>query len=86
MDKRKIWDCLRRRRIPAWVLSLISGLYTNTESAIKTVGKTKCGISLGEATIIDHDFANHVLIFAETLEVIMHALDILSMECLLDED
>ena len=35
-------------------------------------GKTDCGISLGEAMITDLDFADDIVIFAETLEVLVH--------------
>ena len=44
----------------------------------ETVGKTDCGISLGEATITDIDFADNIVIFAETLEALVAALDTLS--------
>ena len=36
--RRTLWDLLRRRGIPAGILSLISALYSNTESAIKSGG------------------------------------------------
>ena len=39
--------------------------------------KTYCGISLGETMITDIDFTDDVVIFAETLEVLVHALDTL---------
>ena len=106
------WDLLRRRRIPAAILSLISAPYSNTERAIKSggdvscffqvksgvrqiyvpaltlfntciewvKGETDCGISLGEATITDLDFADDIVIFAETLEALVAALDILNIE------
>ena len=116
VDRGTLWELLRRRGIPAGILSLISALYTNTESAIKsggdvsrffpvnsgvrqgcvlaptlfntcidwvmgeTVEKTDCGISLGEDKITDLDFADDVVIFAETLEVLVHTLDTLSLE------
>ena len=38
------------------------------------VGKTNCGISLREATITDLDFADDILIFAETMEALVGAL------------
>ena len=38
----------------------------------KTVEKTNCGISFGEAMITDLDFAVDVVILAETLEVLLH--------------
>ena len=38
VDRRTLWDLLRRRGIPAGILSLISALYTDTESAIKSGG------------------------------------------------
>ena len=41
-------------------------------------GKTGCGLSLGEAMNTDLDFADDVLIFAGTTEVMVHALDTLS--------
>ena len=41
---------------------------------------TDCGISLGEATITDLDFADDIVIFAETLEALVAALDTLSIE------
>ena len=44
------------------------------------MGKTDCGISLGEATITDLDFADDILIVAETLEALVAALDTLSIE------
>ena len=37
------------------------------------VGKTDCGISLGEATITDLDLADDAVVFAEKLEVFVHA-------------
>ena len=43
-----------------------------------TVGKPGCGISFGEAMITDLDFADNVVIFAETLEVLVDTLDTLS--------
>ena len=46
----------------------------------ETVGKTDCGISLGEATITGLDFADDIVIIAETLEALVAALDTLSME------
>ena len=46
----------------------------------ETVGKTDCGISLGEATITDLDFGDDIVIFAETLEALMGTLDTLSTE------
>ena len=46
----------------------------------ETVRNTDCGISLGEATITDLDFADDIVIFAETLEALVAALDTLSME------
>ena len=38
VDRRTLWDLLRRRGIPAGILSLISTLYSDTESAIKSGG------------------------------------------------
>ena len=38
VDRRTLWDLLRRRGIPAGILSLISALYSDTESAIKSGG------------------------------------------------
>ena len=46
----------------------------------ETVRNTDCGISLGEATITDLDFADDIVIFAETLEALMGTLDTLSTE------
>ena len=46
----------------------------------ETVRKTDCGISLGEATITDLDFADDIVIFSETLEDLVATLDTLSME------
>ena len=42
--------------------------------------KTVSGISLGEAMITVLDFADNFVIFAETLEVLVGVLDILSTE------
>ena len=36
--RRTLWDLLRRRGIPTGILSLISALYSDTESAIKSGG------------------------------------------------
>ena len=36
VDRRTLWDLLRRRWIPAGILSLISALYSDTESGIKS--------------------------------------------------
>ena len=44
------------------------------------MGKTARGISMGEATITDLDFAYDIVIFAETLEALVAALDTLSIE------
>ena len=44
------------------------------------MGKTDCGTSLGEAMITDLDFSVDFLIFGETLEFLMGALDTLSAE------
>ena len=41
----------------------------------ETVGEVDCGISLGEATITNLDFADDVVVFAEMLEVLFHPLD-----------
>ena len=41
----------------------------------KTVGKTDCGISLEGAMVIDIDIADYVVILAETVGVLLHALD-----------
>ena len=38
VDRRTLWDLLRRCGIPAGILSLISALYSDTESAIKSGG------------------------------------------------
>ena len=46
----------------------------------KTVEMTDCGISLSEAVITDLDFSNDVVIFIESLEVLVDALDTLSKE------
>ena len=46
----------------------------------ETVGKTDCGVSMGDATITDLDFADDIVIFAETLEALVTALDTLSIE------
>ena len=46
----------------------------------ETEGKTDCGISLVEATITDHNFADDIVIFADTLEALMVSLDTLSTE------
>ena len=43
-------------------------------------GDTDRGISLREATITDLDFADDVVIFEETLEALVGALDTLSRE------
>ena len=57
------------------------------------MGKTNCEISLGEATITDLDFADDIVIFAETLETLVATLDTLEYrikasrsEGLLDKD
>ena len=42
--------------------------------------ETHGGISLGDARITNLDFADDVVIFVETLEALLHALDTLSME------
>ena len=44
------------------------------------VEKTDCGISMGETPITDLEFADDGVIFAETLEVLVGALDTLSTE------
>ena len=44
------------------------------------VGKKDFGIPFWEATITDLGFADNLLIFSETLEVLMHTLDTLSTE------
>ena len=44
----------------------------------ETVEKTDCWMSFGEAMITDLDFADNVVIFAETLEVLVDTLDTLS--------
>ena len=46
----------------------------------ETVGKTDCGVSMGDATITVLDFADDIVIFAEMLEVLVHIQDILSTE------
>ena len=46
----------------------------------ETMGKTDCGISLGEAPDTDLDFADDIVIFAETLEALVATLDTLSIE------
>ena len=37
VDRRTLWDLLRRRGIPVGILSLTSALYTSTENAIISV-------------------------------------------------
>ena len=44
------------------------------------VQKTDCGILLGDAKITDLDFADDVVIFTETLEVLLHAFDTMNMD------
>ena len=44
------------------------------------MGKINCGISLEDARITDLDFADDIVIFSDMLEVLVHALDTLSME------
>ena len=43
-------------------------------------GKDQLWNNLGEAIITDLDFSDNVVIFAETLEALVQALDILSTE------
>ena len=45
------------------------------------VADGQCGISIGGSTINDLDFADDVVIFAETLELLGGALEVLSGEC-----
>ena len=40
----------------------------------ETVEKTYFGILLGEAIITDLDFADDVVIYRETLEILVHAM------------
>ena len=42
--------------------------------------KTDCGLSLRETVITDLVFDDDVVIFAEMMEVLVHALDTLSTE------
>ena len=42
VDKRTLWDLLRRCGIPTGIFSLISALYTNTERVIKSGGDVSC--------------------------------------------
>ena len=44
------------------------------------MGKTDCGISLGEATITDLDFADNIVIIAEMLGAFVGTMDSLSSE------
>ena len=46
----------------------------------ETVVRTGCGIMVWEARVPDLEFASDVLIFAETLEVLLHTLDTLNMK------
>ena len=46
----------------------------------ETVGKTDCGLSMGEARVTDLDFSDVIVIFVETLQVLVHTLDTLSMK------
>ena len=55
-------------------------LYQLSKVMVRTVGKTDCGILWGETITTDLDFANDIVILAETLEVLAHALDTLSTE------
>ena len=45
-----------------------------------TVQKTDCGVSVGEVTITDLDFADDVVIFTKTLEVLAGLLDTLELD------
>ena len=40
--------------------------------------KTDCGIPLGDSNITEINIANDVVIFAEKLKVLLHALDTLN--------
>ena len=46
----------------------------------RAVGGSECGVSFGEVRITDLDFADDAVIFAETLDVLIAALDTLSVE------
>ena len=55
VDKRTLWNLLRRCGIPARILSQISALCSDTDSAIKSGGdvsrffQVKCGVRQGDA-------------------------------------
>ena len=107
-----LWDLLRLHGIPAWIIGLLSGLYSRTEIAVKwwggvssfpvhtgarqgcvlapslfntcmdwvlgrVVAQSHCGASVSNTKIIDLIFADDAIIFTESLEVLVMALEAL---------
>ncbi|XP_037802971.1 uncharacterized protein LOC119597468 [Penaeus monodon] len=63
VHRESLWSLLGLRGIPPGIIGLLSGLYTDTESAVKYL-----------------DFADDVVILAETLEVLQIVLEALHEE------
>ena len=116
VHRETLWELLGLRGIPAGIIALMSGLYSETESAVKcgggvsdffpvasgvrqgcvlaptlfnvcmdwvlgrTVDGSSCGTSVGNFKVTDLDFADDAVIFAETLDVLVLALEALSEE------
>ena len=116
VNRDSLWQLLRFRGIPDALITLLSALYTGTESAIKCgsslsdffpvdtgvgqgrveaptlfnpcmdhalakmVDESECCVSFGNIQISDLDFADDAAILADTLEMLIGALETLSTE------
>ena len=80
----------RFHRIPGALISLLSALYTNTESAIfnscvdhalaKVPEGSECYMSCGNMRVSDLDFTDEVTILADTLEMLKVAFEMSNTE------
>ena len=116
VHRETLWDLLRLRGIPPRIIGLLTGLYSETVSAVKcgkgvssffpvntgvrqgcvlapslfntcmdwilgrVVDQSHCGASVGNTKITDLVFADDAVIFAESLEVLVMALEVLHEE------
>ncbi|XP_047470478.1 uncharacterized protein LOC125026218 [Penaeus chinensis] len=78
--RESLWEILRLREIPTWVIGLMASLYTNAESAVTCVGDLRRGATLRNIKVTDFDSADNVAILCESLESLVTALNAFSNE------